>query len=246
MDYVFEQAVTVADSQVNRQNRLKLSALLYYAQETAGSHCQKLGYDRESLTDKNLFWAVLRHRVLIYRLPVAGETITVRTWPMPVTKAAYPRAVRAFDGDGNILFELVSLWVLMDRTSRTMVLPGKSGVEVPGILLGDEPPSPGSLVPGIHQHSAKWPVSERDLDINGHVNNTKYLDQVEMLTDALHLADRPREITVCYLAETHAGEELTLQYSLSEDGIFTLDGTRPRADSSQKPERIFAVRLNLA
>lgn len=246
MDYIFEKTVTVADSDVNRHNRLKLSALLYYAQETAGSHCQKMGYDRESLTDKNLFWAVLRHRVLIYRLPSAGETVTVRTWPMPATRAAYPRAVRALDGEGNILFELVSLWVLMDRTSRAMVLPGKSGVDVPGILLGNEPASPGSLIPGIHQNSASWLVSEGDLDINGHVNNTKYLDQVEMLADTLKSTDQPKEMTVCYLAETHAGEELTLQYSLSEDGVFTLDGTRPRADAPEKPERVFAVKLCFA
>lgn len=246
MEYVFEKVVTVADGEVNTQNRLKLSALLYYAQETAGAHCQKLGLDRDSLTDKNLFWAVLRHRVQIYRLPCAGETVTVKTWPMPTTRTAYPRAVRAFDPQGNVLFELVSLWVLMDRTSRAMVLPGKSGVDVPGTLLGDEPATPGSLVPGVHQNAAKWLVSQEDLDVNGHVNNTKYLDQAEQLATALCPEQLPTEMTVCYLAETHAGETLTLQYTLSEEGVFTLDGSRPRAETPEKPERVFAVKIHFA
>lgn len=243
MEYFFEQPVTVEAGDVNACNRLKLSALLYYAQETAGAHCREMGYDRDALTEKNLFWAVLRHRVLIYRLPSAGETITVRTWPMPITRVAYPRAVRAFDKEGKVLFEMVSLWVLMDRTTRAMVLPGKSGVDVPGVLVGDEPAAPGSLMPGTHQNIAHWLVSEGDLDVNGHVNNTKYLDQAEKLTDGLCQEKSPVELTVCYLAETHAGEALTLQYTLSKAGIFTLDGTRPRADDPQKPERIFAVKL---
>ena len=53
-------------------------------------------------------------------------------------------------------------------------------------------------------------------------------------------------MTVCYLAETHAGETLTLQYTLSEDGIFTLDGSRPRAETPEKPERVFAVKVCFA
>lgn len=243
MNQLFDNTITIAKSEVNKHNRLKLSALLYYAQETAGAHCQLMGYDRNSLTDKNLFWAVLRHRVVIHRLPAADETITVRTWPMPTTRTAYPRAVRAFDQQGNVLFELVSLWVLMDRTSRAMVLPGKSGVEVPGILLGDEPATPGSIVPGNHLHATQWLVSKQELDVNGHVNNTKYLDPVERLADGLNPSQSPKELTVCYLAEAHADDTLTLQYTLSEDGIFTLDGSRPRAETPDKPERIFAVKL---
>lgn len=243
MDQFFEKSITIAKSEVNKQNRLTLSALLYHAQEVAGAHSQMLSCDRDSLTDKNLFWAVLRHRVVIHRLPSAGEIITVRTWPMPTTRTAYPRAVRAVDGNGNILFELVSLWVLMDRTSRAMVLPGKSGVEVQGIAFGDEPASPGSIVPGNHLNTAQWLVSQQELDVNGHVNNTKYLDPVERLADALNNTQSPKEMTICYLAEAHAGDTLTLQYTLSEEGIFTLDGTRPRAETPEKPERIFAVKL---
>ena len=243
MDQFFEKSITIAKSEVNKQNRLTLSALLYHAQEVAGAHSQMLSCDRDSLTDKNLFWAVLRHRVVIHRLPSAGEIITVRTWPMPTTRTAYPRAVRAVDGNGNILFELVSLWVLMDRTSRAMVLPGKSGVEVQGIAFGDEPASPGSIVPGNHLNTAQWLVSQQELDVNGHVNNTKYLDPVERLAEARNNTQSPKEMTICYLAEAHAGDTLTLQYTLSEEGIFTLDGTRPRAETPEKPERIFAVKL---
>lgn len=242
MELLYEHSVTVAEKDVNDRNQLKLSALLYYAQETAGAHCSLLGFDRDALEDKNLFWAVLRHRVILYRLPAASEEITVQTWPMPVTRAAYPRAVRALDRSGQKLFEVMSLWVLMDRDSRGMMLPGKSGVDVPGIVLGDEPSSPGSLIPGTHDRAVQWTVTPDDLDINGHVNNTKYLDHVEQLTADLCQTQCPKEITVCYLAEGRLGQTFTLHYTMSPEGVFTLDGTRPKTDAPEKTERVFAVK----
>ena len=126
---------------------LKLSTLLYYAQEVAGNHSELLGADYDSLATRRLFWAVTRHRVQITRLPRRGETVTVETWPMPTTKIAYPRSMVAYDAEGNELFRSISLWVLMDLDSRGMVLPGKSGVTVNGCLTGSELALPHSIVP---------------------------------------------------------------------------------------------------
>ncbi len=243
MDLLFEQSVTVAEEEVDSRNRLKLSALLHYAQEAAGGHCALAGLDWDTMAQKNLFWAVLRHKVVISRLPAAGETITVQTWPMPATRSAYPRAVRALDINGEILFEVVSLWVLMHTQTRAMVLPGKSGVDVPGMVRGDEPAPPSSLMPDAHQNTTLWTVTELDLDKNGHVNNAKYLDWVVSLTEDCPEIHTPKEVTICYLAEVRMGEEITLGYTLSDEGFFTVDGKRPRAENPEKPERVFAAKL---
>lgn len=241
MEMIFERTVTVQPGDANKNGTMKLSALLHYTQEVSGGHSDQLGFSWDALAEKGMFWAVLRHRVVIHRLPQAGEIIHMETWPMPATRSAYPRAVRAMDGSGNILFETVSLWVLMNTESRTMVLPGRSGVDVPGILRGTEPDSPGSLTPGNHENSTLWTVSPQDLDINGHVNNAKYLDHVEALTE--NCDGTARELTVRYLAEALLGQEITLNWSLSEEGVLTVDGTRPRGDEPAKTERVFAVKL---
>lgn len=239
MDLIFKKDITVEYGDVNEYGRLKLSALLRYAQEISGNHSDRLGFDWDTLANKGLFWAVLRHRVVIHRLPAAGESLHLETWPMPATRAAYPRAVRALDNEGNILFETVALWVLMKTENRTMVLPGRSGVEVPGILRGDEPASPSSLAPGAYPNSLLWTVGPEDLDINNHVNNAKYLDHVEVLAADCNV----KEFTVCYLAETLLGQEITLQWELSEDGLLQVDGLRWRTDVPGEKERVFSVRL---
>ena len=243
MDLLFEQIVTVAAEDVTTSGKLKLSSLLRYAQEASGGHCDILGFDWDTLAAKGLFWAVLRHRVEIHRLPIAGETVTVQTWPMPATRSAYPRAVRGLDSSGNILFEVVSLWVLMNIASRAMILPGKSGVDVPGILRGDEIAAPGSLAPGNYDNSVHWHISDDDLDRNGHVNNAKYFDHVEALTGSFADTHSPRELTVCYLSETLPGQTVQLHWNLSEDGILSVDGRREKTDVPGETERVFAVRI---
>lgn len=240
---IFQQTVTVSDGDIQKNGLLKLSALLRYAQEASGGHSDLLGFSWDNLAEKGLFWAVLRHRAVMTRLPVLGETLTLQTWPLPATRSAYPRAVRCLDKEGNCLFEVMSLWVLMDMKTRAMVLPGKSGVAVPGIVRGDEIPTPGSIPPGDFENTTLWQISSEDLDINGHVNNAMYLDHVEALTEEFSLTASPREFTVCYLSEVLPGQELTLCWQLSKEGLFMAEGHRTRTDVHDQKQRVFAVRL---
>lgn len=243
MELLFERSVTVQNSDSNEYGQVKLSALLRYAQEAAGGHCEILGFDWNTMASKGLFWAVLRHRIVIHRLPGRGETVTVQTWPMPATRTAYPRMVRGLDKDGQVLFEVISLWALMNMESRTMVLPMRSGVEVPGILRNCEIDAPGSLPPVAHEHTAQWTVEQADLDINGHVNNARYLDHAEALLGTFRAEHTPKEVMVCYLAECRLGQAISLNWALSENGIFAADGCRERTDVSGKTERVFSVKI---
>ena len=61
----YTQKFTLSDMEVDCFGKLKLSALLYFAQEVAGKHCIQLGADYETLQQKNLFWAVTRHLLKI-------------------------------------------------------------------------------------------------------------------------------------------------------------------------------------
>ena len=141
MNPIYSQKFTLPDMDVDCFGKLKLSRLLNCAQEVAGKHSALLGADYDSLLERKLFWAVTRHRVSITRLPLLGETITVETWPMPTTRVAYPRSMVAYDAHGNELFRSISLWVLMNMENRSMVLPGKSGVEVNGTLTATYSPA---------------------------------------------------------------------------------------------------------
>ncbi len=242
MQPIFRQTYTISTVHLDCFGRVKPSVLLLLAQESAVGHCAQLLLDWDTMAKKNLFWAVIRHRVQVTRLPVDGETVTVETWPMPTTRSAFPRATVAYDAQGNELFRSVSLWVLMDMERRTMVLPGKSGVWLDGTLRGCELATPGSILPKHLENTATRRVGFTELDRNGHMNNTRYMDWVDdLLPSAFHAAHPIKEFTVCYLSEAREGQKIDLNWQMLEGNLLQVDGRRERTDVSGEQDRVFAV-----
>ena len=241
MQNIYTQNFTITDAAVDRYGKLKLSTLLYYAQEVAGQHFNAIAMDYDALAKKGMFWAIIRQRVQITRLPNRGETIRVETWPMPTSRVAYPRSVVAYDEQGEEIFRCISLWVLMDLNSRSMILPGKSGISVEGLLRGNELAAPGSLAPKALTHNRLRPVCFTDLDRNGHMNNTRYLDWIDdLLPSEFHAQHSPTDLTVCYLSEAREGQQLDMRWDFPESGCLQVDAFRKQGE---KDERIFSARL---
>ena len=225
---------------VDRFDRCKPSALLRFAQDAAGEHCNLLGTDWDSMSAKNYFWAVIRQKMEITRLPKSGETVTVKTWPMPTTRVAYPRATEGYDAEGNLLFKVISVWVIMDMTTRAMVLPGKSGVDVEGITTGTELKAPGGLAAMEGENFANRTVCFSDLDVNGHMNNTRYLDWLcDLLPSKFHETHPMKAVTICYMSEALEGQQLTLSWKEGE--TLRLDGSVSETDVNTGHTRIFSA-----
>lgn len=241
MEPIYTQSFEITDLHVDCCGRLLPSKLLYLMQEVAGIHFAQLSMDYESLAQRGLFWAITRNKVQITRLPMRGETIRLETWPMPTTRVAYPRSIVAYDESGNEVFRSITLWVLMDLNNRSMILPGKSGIEVAGTLRGNELASPLGLPAKSMQNNFSRTVCFTDLDRNGHMNNTKYLDWVyDLLSSQFHTSHTIREFTVCYLNEAREGQELSMSWDFPEEGCMQIDAHRNHADKS---ERIFAAKI---
>ncbi len=241
MKPIYSQEFEITDIGVDRYGRLKPSMILFLAQEVAGRHCVQLSVDYETLERKRLFWAVTRHKVQISRLPMRGEKIRIETWPMPTTRVAYPRSMVAYDESGNECFRSISLWVLMDLDTRNMILPGKSGISVEGTLRGNELASPLGLVAKPLGSSRNRTVCFTDLDRNGHMNNTRYLDWIDdLLPSAFHAMHTVREMTVCYFSEAREGQELEMGWDFLEEGCLQVDAKRHNAEGT---DRVFSARM---
>ena len=237
MEAFYKQQFTLSHMHVDRFGRATPATVLYLVQEAAGEHCALLAVDHDTLSHRNLFWAVTRNRVQVTRLPRLGETVYIETWPMPTTRVAYPRSVVAYDEHHRELFRSISLWVLMDSQTRGMILPGKSGIVVNGTLTGTELTAPHAIATRSMEHSANRTVGYTLLDRNGHMNNTRYMDWVyDLLPSAFHESHPVQEFTVCYLNEAREGENIALSYELTDGPVLTVDAQRDG-------NRIFSVQL---
>lgn len=244
MEPIHRLSFTVGPLHLDRFGRCKASVLLSFAQEAAEAHSMILSAGWDTLHQKGLFWAVIRQKLQVSRLPQLGETITVETWPMPTTRVAYPRSTVAYDEAGNEVFRAISLWVLMDESSRMMILPGKSGIAVQGTLRGNELPPPGSLSVKNLERVYQRPVCFSDLDRNGHMNNTRYLDWVmDLLPSSFHRDHPLREVTLCYLSEAREGEQLYLSWDMQEGPILTVEANRKEQEQDIKKQHIFSSQV---
>ncbi len=247
MEPLYVKEFEVSPVAVDQFGRLKTSRILAFLQEVAGDHSAILGTDQKALTDKNLFWAVIRHRVQITRLPGSGEKLRLETWPMPTTRTAYPRSTIAYDEAGNECFRSISLWILMDAGTRAMVLPGKSGVEVAGLLRGCELQVPSSIVPKEMANVQTRTVRYTDLDINGHMNNCRYPDWVDdLLPGAFHARHEIRELTLCYMSEVREKEDVSLHFDLTDGPVLTVEAVRQDAGASPMHSRVFSARVEFS
>ena len=240
MEPIYTQPFTINDNAVDRYGRLKPSMILYYVQEVAGKHFDLIAMDYDQLAERGMIWAIIRQRVQISRIPTRGETIRVETWPMPNTRVAFPRSVIAYDAEGQEVFRSMSLWVLMDVKTRAMVLPAKSGLSVPGTVRGNELAPPGALPSKVMVNHRSRPVCFTDLDRNGHMNNTRYMDWVAELIPEKSV----NTMELCYFNEGRLGDQMELSYTLTEDTL-TLNIHRLRTDGTAQKDRIFGARLGI-
>ncbi len=243
MEPIYTQSFTITDNCVDRYGRMKTAYMLYCVQEVAGRHVDVISMDYDALASRGMIWVITRQRLQITRLPRRGETIRLETWPMPTTRVAYPRSVVAFDSSGNEVFRSISIWVLMDINSRSLILPGNSGISVAGTLRGGELSAPGSLTPKVLTNHRSRTVRFTDLDRNGHMNNTRYMDWIDdLLPSPFHESHSPRELTVCYLSETREGQNLDLHWDVFPDGTLQVDAHRAR-ENGEGTERVFAAKV---
>lgn len=208
---VFQKEVTIRAVDADFMGTWRPSALLECMQESAGEHCTHLGISRDVLLPSGLVWIITRGEVVMDRYPVIGETVTVETTPMPVRRWFFPRYYVFRDSEGKEIGKAGSIWALLDINTRHMVrpdivlqrLPDNSDLTAP---MGF--PATVQDVDGDIEEMLRVP-QYTDLDVNLHVNNTKYID---WCCNALGI-DTMRENTlshfsVNYNQEIRPGEEV--------------------------------------
>ena len=178
MQKTYTQTFRVASYQTDLTARIKPSAILEIMQEMAGAHAELLNVGRSRLYPMGLAWVLTRVEVRMERYPLSGEIITVETFPMPNRRVFFPRYFIFKDEKGQTIGCAGSMWVVLDINTRKMANAAEIAASMPDNSDLTAPmgmPATVEEVSGKVTESLRLPVYT-DLDVNGHVNNTRYLD----------------------------------------------------------------------
>lgn len=230
---------------LDTSGRLRPSVLCSYLQEAAGRHAEILGVGRDLLVGRGQAWMLSRIRVDLRRRPGLDGPVRVGTWPRGSEGPYFIRDYSLSDQAGAFGVAR-SLWLMIQLPDLRPVRPQAAGVHIPENADQNEPITqvPKAVGPALEDadpatYRCKRTASYSDLDVNGHVNNARY---VEWCWDALLLSllDGPAPLgpeaaneliagleglTLYYASETRPGEAVDILVR-QETGGFSLAGYR--------------------
>ena len=235
----YSQDLRIASYQTDLTARIRPSAILEIMQEMAGAHAELLDIGRKRLDPMHLAWVLTRVEVQMERMPRSGEVISVETFPMPNRRVFFPRYFIFRDTQGCQIGCAGSMWVVLDTTTRKMA----NGAEIAAFMPDNRDlstpmgmPATVEAICGEPAESLRLPVYT-DLDVNGHVNNTRYLD---WCCNALGI-DVMREHAMCRFAVNfnlevlpgqeirtvlnHSGDAFSFSGFMDDKRLFDVGGT---------------------
>lgn len=199
-------------------------AILEAMQETAGTHCAQLGIGRDVTDGLGIVWVLSRAQVRLDRVPRMGERMTVETWPLPPRHLFYPRINEFRDGAGKVIGTATSLWLLLDVATRHIVNSDEVLAHLPdnSDIRGAMPAMP--RIPAGEPEAAEFLPPYADFDLNGHVNNTKYLDWTASALGHAAMAEyRMKGFCVSYDSEIRPDQAVRTEL-IRGDGCFGFAG----------------------
>ena len=154
------------------------SAIMLTMQELSGAHSELLGCGRNALLKNNVVWVLTRSEVHMEKYPRIGDRVTAETFPTANRRWFFPRYYFFRDEQGGVLGYAATLWALLDVENRRMLPPGEVARVLPD---NSDLPLPMGLPATVDMVDAEEMILRRlpaycDLDVNQHVNNTRYVD----------------------------------------------------------------------
>ena len=223
----YEESFVIRSCDCDISGKWRLSAILATMQEVSGEHSMLLGCGREELLkQQGAVWVLSRCEMHIDRYPAAGEKVTISTFPMPTRLFFFPRYYILTDAHGEMIGKAGTLWLLMDIHTRKMLPPGDVARLIPDnrdLSVPMNLPATVANLQGEERVSLYNPVYS-DLDVNGHVNNTRYADWLCNVLDLEVLASwEPESIILNYHREILPGQTVTF-HRILKDNQYRLAG----------------------
>ena len=216
MGLTYQMKMKIPFDMSDMNGHIKLPSLILLSLQVSGSQSAQLGVsDKEILEKYNLVWIITEYDIDVIRLPRFAEEITIETEALSYNRLFCYRRFTIYDESGQAIIQMLATFALMDRDSRKvhsvdpeMVAPylsefSKKIIRGPKYTDLDNPTS------------KDYHVRFYDLDMNGHVNNSKYLDWIfEVMGADFLMGHIPQKINLKYVKEVRPGGMISSSYEL--------------------------------
>jgi medium-chain acyl-[acyl-carrier-protein] hydrolase len=218
---IWKESFKITSYQVDFREQIKPTSLMQLFQEAAGNHAQHLGAGYAALAEEKLFWALSRIKVEIQKTAKWGDEIHIETWPCSLVGPFFRRDFMFFNHHDEVICRGVSGWLLLNAETMRPQRANKLAIELPF----NEGKFALTTFPDRLNGKAETPIFSKtilynEIDVNNHVNNTRYLDWVmDCFGREYYRSHTLKSFTLEFLGEMYWGNEVEL-ISEQEDLLF--------------------------
>lgn len=220
MEKTYTESFIVRATDCDLNRRMRPAALFVAMQEGGERHAISLGLGYDAMMARGLFFVLARIHVHFERAPRCGEKVIHTTWPGTSNRFFCPRFHTFTLEDGTPLASAGALWVILDVEHRKIVSPLHAALPFPDTSDLQAPIDLPTRLPLMNETTAthtQTPVYS-DYDINGHVNNTRYIAWLcDTLGNAALKDHYICDLTAGYEKEIRCDDPLNIALSLQED-----------------------------
>ena len=211
------------------KDELKTSVALALMEEVACSSADELGFGYAFVKPRGYAFMVTNVCMEFLGTVSLGDTVQVKTWPLPPTRVTFGREYR-FELNGETVLNASSRWCLVDI---------KEGKILQSKLIENQDYSTYNTTRTIADVSWKIPafskeegelryemtVANSEYDHNMHVNNTRYADYCLNCFSLAELSSwRLKRLSITYVRQCKERDKLSFYRKRAEDGGYLVQG----------------------
>lgn len=217
---VFKTSFSIGMDDVDKNLKCKDNIILKYFENAACFHGDSVGQGFGDIKTTGSAWALLEWEIKILNRPSYGQKINVDTWSRSATRTCAYRDYILYADDTPAIYAS-SKWFRLNLdhrrperiTEEIMLAYGTENNSILGIADIEK-------IFELEEYSefAEYVVRKSDIDILGHLHNTRYLDiAYEVLTDKE--INNISHIRVSYKKEIPLGEKIIIKKHIIDNKI---------------------------
>lgn len=228
-DGIYMMKVSVTQEQCDKHGYLCLGEIARLMQKAAKKHFEVVyGFGAEALDPQHKGLVICWMSIEITELPKSGDTLFLKLWQGVGRATTESRRAILTDVKGNVLLTVAGLYLWMDRLERKMTdVPTEIKDCIKTFSFPGEPKLPRmkEREPKVYPCETLRKVKDNEIDHNGHVNNSVYLDWAEEIIDRNELPfAASTSVWIQYNHEITKDSTVKLRYVL-EEGQLWLKGS---------------------
>jgi acyl-ACP thioesterase len=243
---IYEESYPVFSFLLDPLKRLSIPAAFGILGDAAGRDAARRGWGYKELTDRNQAWVLIRAKMVIERQPSWGEEIILRTWPKLMEGIVAYRDFQILDGQRNVLMAGSTAWTILDLATRKPVRLGILGASANEYADYHAIPDKPVRInwPDDLNVAQELTAEYGHLDMNNHVNNSRYIEWViNTLPPEVLWTRKIKAVEVNFISEVKHMDQLQIRVPASNPDKNIFQGFIVNIEDKRQ---VFAARITLA